>query len=398
LRIGIYGNVNNYPFLLAEGLRKIGHEVKLVVTRSDPLHHPVKSGLLEWLSEWIYDASSHDWPSLELQQQLPIGPIIDFLMTGTDLVILNDTGPALHHLMPVPSVALLTGSDLTYYGSLSSSLPRRSAWPPGWAETPQGQMYSEHWEQIVVRQRAGIRRSKLVWFPWRGLVPAGDFLLDEIGVEDARRVFLMLSDTNRIPAAPMPPGGPLRILNGARLNWVLPMPPGFTEQDYKGTDILLRGFQQFLHAGGEGVLTLVEKGLHVAETHALAAELGIEPHIVWKAEMPVRAFYDEMCASHVLCCNLGSTNPSMNALAGMAAGRPVVADFRLDVVAGHYPEPWPVCQSTTPEQVAGHFLDLYRRPERRSELGAEARRFAENYLSPEAAARTLIDRLAAAGP
>jgi glycosyltransferase involved in cell wall biosynthesis len=392
MQIAFIGNINNAPFLLAEAMREIGVNVRLLVTRSERLHHPVHAGLIDELPDWIHDASALGIGAFE-GQEASIAPALGWVMHNADLAILNDTGPSLHNLLPVPVVSFLTGSDLTYYATLSSAPARRSGWSPEFTSTVHGLMDVAAWEEMVVRQRAGIRRSAVVCYPWRGLLPESDALLDEIGVADSKRTCLLNIDTLRVHATPVPPGQPLKIFNGARLNWVEPMPAGFSDQDHKGSDRLLRGFAQFLRLGGQGQLTLVEKGLHVQETRELALALGIDKDIVWKQEMSVRAFYGELEASHVVCCNLGKSIPGQAALVAMAAGRPALADF--SPYAPHFSEPWPVCDARTPDEVAEQLWALYAQPELRQQIGSAARRFAETRLSPSGAARALLERLAA---
>lgn len=391
MNIAMIGNIGNASFLLAEGLREIGHEVRLVITRKEKLHHPVLSGMIDSVPDWIYDASDLGSTAFE-NQDAAIGPALSFATHKADLAILNDVGPSLHNILALPTVCFLTGSDLTYYASTSSGLARRQSWSPGFASSVHGVMSIEAWEQIVFRQRAGIRNALLVIYPPHGAMPASDVLLEEIGLESSKRVFLPAIDIKRIHASPLPPGRVLRILNGARLNWVEPMPPGFADQDHKGTDKLLKGFSEFLRKGGEGQLTLVEKGLHINETRMLAQQLGIDRHIIWKSELTQSEFYMEMKASHLVCCNLGKSVPGLAGLGGMAAGRPVLANFLP--YANHFENRWPVCDARTPGEIADHLWRLYREPAARQAIGDEARRFAENYLSPASLARVLERRLA----
>lgn len=391
MQIAMIGNINNASFLLAEGLRELGQTVRLLVTRNERLHHPVLAGLVDELPDWVHDGSSVGLTAYE-RQEPSIAGSLGWVMNRADLVILNDTGPSLHNLFPLPVVSFLTGSDLTYYATLASGSARRANWAPGFISSIQGLMEVAAWEEMVIRQRAGIRRSCVVNYANRGLLPESDAMLDEIGVPDSARVSLLNIDVPRIRCTPVPPGETLKIFNGARLNWAEPLPPGFSDQDHKGTNHLLEGFAKFLQRGGKGQLTLVEKGLHVAETRALAAALGIDDHIVWKPEMSMAQFYVEMEASHVVCDNLGRSVPGQAGLSAMAAGRPVLAHFAP--YENHFPEPWPVCDARSPDQVAEQLWLLYAAPERRSELGADARRFAQTYLSPKSAAKILMDKLA----
>lgn len=117
MNIAIVGNVGNASFLLAEGLREIGHDVRLVLTRKEKLHHPVLSGMIDSVPDWIYDASDLGSTAFE-NQDAAIGPALSFATHKADLAILNDVGPSLHNIIAVPTVCFLTGSDLTYYASM----------------------------------------------------------------------------------------------------------------------------------------------------------------------------------------------------------------------------------------------------------------------------------------
>jgi glycosyltransferase involved in cell wall biosynthesis len=171
------------------------------------------------------------------------------------------------------------------------------------------------------------------------------------------------------------------------------MPPGHSAQDNKRADLLLLGFAEFLASGGRGTLVLVEKHLQVADIKAMVNSLGIAESVEWQREMTLAAFYDQVRAADVVCDQLGSSFPGMAALDAMAIGRPVIANFRMDLLGPYYPEPWPVCHVDSPEGVRDALLRLYRSPEDRDFLGREARAFAERHLSPEANAIKCLARL-----
>jgi glycosyltransferase involved in cell wall biosynthesis len=395
MNIGFFGNTNNYPYALAKGLRASGATVRLVVNRPGLLHRP--EGLDVELGaaypDWIMDAS-HLSEEDFVAQSPRICDALNFVCSGMDAVVLNDIGPSLFGLLEKPAIALLTGSDLTYLADFASAGMRASVWDPAFRASPGGRLSERRWIEFVTRQREGIRAARAVSFPWPGLVPAGDALLADIGVPAARRMFVYLADTHRISPAPPPANPVLRILNGARLNWVRPMPPGFSEQDAKGTDVLLHGFARFLADGGRAELRLVEKGLHTAETRALVESLGIGHAVVWLPEMDLRSFRAEMAAADVVCDQLSTSFPGMVALDAMALGRPVLANFRPDILGPAYADPWPVCDASDAAGVHRALAGLAGAPAECAALGERARAFAEKWLSPEANARRCLERLA----
>lgn len=397
MQIAIIGNTHNLPFLLGEGLRSLGVQVRMVVTRGDRLHHPVLAGLApDGLPDWVFDASDLDSHAFEFQRR-SIGPALDFVLHKADLVILNDQGPSLHNLLPLPAVSQLTDSDLFRSAQLAPTAIGTADRPDGHGQLLCGPMDVALWEAMVVRQRAGIRRSLLVSHPWRGMLPEADAVLDEIGVEDGRRLFLLFTDTERVRPTRPPPGRALQILGGARPSWDERTPSGLGHGDDHAADRLIRGFREFLDMGGEGRLILIETGPPTTKTRDLASALDLGDHVVWKTEMSAADLYRELEGCHVVCDHLDPSPPSMMALAGMAAGRPVIANLRLDSMARRFPQSWPACNAQSAHDVARRLWTLYRNPSRRDRLGAEARLFAETWLSPTFAAETLLARLAEEG-
>ena len=64
MRIGFIGNQNNYPFMLARGLRRLGHDVRVVIDRPEPLDRPESryADITRPYPDWIVETP-------------PIGPI-----------------------------------------------------------------------------------------------------------------------------------------------------------------------------------------------------------------------------------------------------------------------------------------------------------------------------------
>lgn len=397
MRIGIFGNTNNYPLLLAMALRRQGHEAVVVVNRKEPLHRPESKypELANGYPYWILDCSMLD--EEEFVAATPrIDPVLNFLATGSQGLVLNDLGPSLHGLLgPLPAVAMLTGSDATYYAEPGTTAVRHAGWDPVFADSVAGRRSLERWNAFIARQRAGIRAARMVSAPFPGLVPQIDALLAGIGVDDARRDYFYLAETGNPPTRPDKSNARLRIVNGARLTWKEPLPEGFSSQDDKGTDILLAGFAEFVHAGGDAELVLFRKGLHVAETEQLAADLGVSSRIVWRGEMALRDFYAELTVADIVCDQFGDSFPGMVAMDAMAMGLPVVANFQIEIMAPHFPTPIPAFHARTPGEIASQFRTLAESRRLRIDAGRAARQFARAHLSPMASARRCATYLAA---
>lgn len=385
MRIGIFGNTNNYPLLLAMGLRELGVDVALVVNRKERLHRP-ESKYPEWKQgypNWIKDCSDvgeEDWVAASPR----LRDVINFLTAGSQGLVLNDLGPSLLEFCALPAVALLTGSDLSYYGNVRTVDVRWEGSSPDFRRSAGARLEIRRWHEFIARQRAGIESAKAVSAPLPGLVPAIDDLLREIGVADARRDFFYLSDVaNAVPRATAR-NQRLRLVNGARLNWKKPLPAGFSSQDHKGTDTLLFGFAEFVASGGDAELVLFRKGLHVPETEALARALGIASRIIWRDEMSLRDFYAELSEADIVCDQLGESFPGLVALDAMALGIPVIANFQPEIMGRYFPEPVAACQARTPSEVANHLATLAESESARAAAGEAGREFARTHLSPRA--------------
>lgn len=397
MKIGIIGNTNNYPKLLAQGLKSLGCEVRLVVNRPEELHRPeskypqLAGSYPDWIGDFSALASSH------VVTESPLIPeVMRFLGDDLDAVFLNDVGLALNDgRFDCPVLALLTGSDLLYHASHASLTERTSGWPTDWRRAPRGQHTLAQLEQAVEAQRDGIRRADAVSFMPPGTIPEGDQILTALGIglDDPRRFFVYLSNTIDLVHRPAPQRRRMRIFNGARVIWSRPLPPGFSDLDDKGTDVLVMGFAAYLGRGGEGELRLVNKGYDAERTRQLVAKLGIVEDVEWLDELPLTAFYEEVARADVVCDQFGTSMPGMVALDAMAMGRVVLSNFRLEHMGAYYPQPHPFLQAATPEEVCDALWLLHQNPSRRADMGVQASAYARTYRSPEANARLCLERL-----
>ena len=393
LSIAIFGNTNNYPLLLAQGLRLLGHNVRLVLNRKELLHRP-EASYPDWATaypDWIVDCSNlsdediaYETPALDQATHQ--------LTHNIDLVILNDVGPALAAYLQAPHVVVLTGSDLSYYANFDSLQMRTRMWNPEFKRSLQGRRYLRRMADLVARQRDGILGAEVVCYGQRGLVPSGDQLLDDIGVVDDRRLMLHFSNTIDLQAQPAPHNEKLVVLCGSRIVYRLECNPSLSAMDFKGTDVLIRGFAEYCQRGGQGELRLPQKGQDLDAARELIRELGIADRIAWLPEMPLAEFYEEMTKADLICDQFGTSFPGMVTTDAYALGRPVMANLRNEIFGQRFPEPMPGFDAKTPEEIADHLITIENNREHLVEKGMKSRDYAEAYLSPESMARQLLSR------
>lgn len=397
LKVCFIGNTNNYPFLIAAAMHRMGHSVTMLLDRHESLHRPDGryAGVDLPNHGWIRDLSGCITPeSWRLARCDELDPA---RLNEHDLIVVNGVGPALVGKSRVPVFAILTGSDLTHLADPSSvralwlDLPKRI----GWVRASLAALLHA---RLVARQRRTISRAVGVSYFVSGVVPKADQLLEGMGIGPSRRVSFMLSDVDHIAPAPWQAGrNRLRVFNVARLNWRLPKPAHMSELDMKGTDVLLEGFAMFVRRHGGGAeLVLVRKGVDVQATELEVERLGIGQHVTWLDEMSQSEVFDQYALADVVIEQLSTSYVGMGGLDAMASGRPVIANTRPDAPARDLLDDSPVLHATTPDDVCGHLEVLAGSVALRRDLGERSRRYVERRHSPSAAAHRILALLTAA--
>lgn len=391
LKVCFIGNTNNYPFLIASAMQRMGHSVTMLLDRPESLHRPDGRYVDVDLSShgWLRDLSGCITP--ERWRLSHCDELTPARLNQHDLIVANGVGPALIDRCNTPVFALLTGSDLTHLADPSSVRALWSDLSPriGWVRACLAAVLHA---RLVARQRQTISRALGVSYFVAGVVPKADQLLDGMGIGPSRRVSFMLSDVDHIAPAPWHAGrNRLRVFNVARLNWRLPKPAHLSELDMKGTDVLLKGFAMFVHRHGGGAeLVLVRKGVDVQATEMEVEQLGIGQHVTWLDEMSQAEVFDQYALADVVVEQLSTSYVGMGGLDAMASGRPVIANTRPDAPARELLDNSPVLHATTPDDICGHLEALTRSVAFRRELGERSRHYVEYRHSPLAAARRIL--------
>ena len=394
MKIGFFGNTNNYPFMLAQALREFGHEVLFVITSEELLNRPESRypELKQHYPDWIVDAAHlSEWDMITLSPSL--SPVLHVLST-CDALVLNFTGPSLWPLLQRPAIALLTGSDLEHYANFATVEVRSGSWDPAYKASAEGQMNLNLLREFIQRQRDGIREALAVRYMPRGLVRAGDAMLDELGVPDAKRVFLPSAELEMVTPTPARHNNPARIFCATRLTWKLPIEPGRSLLDYKGSDIMIRGLGLFYRETGVRLdIQLVRKGLHLAETEQLIVEEGLTDQVNWSDEMSLTEVWAEFARCDIVIEQLANGAIGGAGLDAMAAGRPVIGNARREMFEDYFGQHSPICQAQTAEEVCAQLKRLVFNPAKREKIGVLGRRFVEEHCSPRRAAQTCLERL-----
>ena len=396
MRIGFYGNPGNYPMMLARALRRLGHEVLFTLSSEAALDRPENRypDLGPPYPGWIRDFS----PMWKTYFPTAWRRACVRLLRACDVVVLSHIGPSLAAQIGRPAVALLTGSDVLHFANPESvgAMLQETQRQPDWLAIPRK---PATFAELVRNQREGIAGALLVTHFARGLVPEGDRILDALGVEDARRMSLLMTETDRIEFAAPPQNATVRTFCAARLNWKRPLPAGLAELDYKGSDVMIRGLGLFAREHAHRLeVRLVKKGLHVAETMELVRDQGLADQVTWLEEMSQKDVLREFREADILFDQLDRSVVAMAGLDGMATGRPVIANGRPEFTEAAIEGESPICQARTPQEVAEQLRRLVFDAEERARVGRASRHHVDRHLSADRAARRLLERLNAAFP
>ncbi|MFO0739090.1 MAG: hypothetical protein U0270_24550 [Labilithrix sp.] len=378
MKIGFLGNTNNYPFLIARALRALGHDVLFFVDQrpSERLHRPEchSVGISFPYPSWIRDVSG---PLSTLKQLLPevFSPRVVAELLGCDAVVVNGLAHGVVAPFPkwIPSYHLFSGSDLDVLASeeaVCTALQRH----PRLSRAPR-RLVARVSNAIVSRHRAGIRRAAgVAYFP-RGLVPAGDQLLDGLIDDRVARFAHWHVVTEGLAFAPAPNRAVMRLFNLTRFLWKEPLPPGYAIEENKRNDVLVRGIALFVAQTGRPLdVRFVEKGVDVAETKRLVQECGIAHLVTWLSEMSFAEVIEEYRTADVVTEQFGQ-HVFTGGLYPMLIGRPVIGNGRPEIIFGVTNQESPICQARTPAEVASWLAKLDASIALRNAIGIASREY-----------------------
>jgi glycosyltransferase involved in cell wall biosynthesis len=401
MRIGFLGNSNNYPFRLAQALRALGHEVVFFVDRprSESRHRP----------ECHYPDVPYPYPDWICEiEPLTLRQVVRYRWTlrrvlrtleTCDGVVLNGVALSVGTLIHRPTIGLLTGSDLDVYANprivntLAASAHRLD-WLPG-----NGRLKRMLFIRLVQLQRAGIAKCCLVEYAIPGLLPDGDTLLDEIGVEKKRRTSFMITDIEHLPSPRPRTDGPFRIFCATRLQWKRPAAgANVSPLDLKGTDAMLEGLRMFIARSHRPVqIRLISMGADAEAAGRYVKELGLTPYVDWRPQLTQSEFLDEMAQADVVLENFGCDGCiGMAGRDAIAMGIPVIGSGKSAIFERVLGEPLPIYEALSPGEICARLEEIVSNDENVARKAVQAQAFAERWFSARRAAKCCVAAFEAA--
>ena len=314
-------------------------------------------------------------------------------LDACDGVVLNGLALSVGTLIRRPIIGLLTGSDLDVYANprLVDTLaagPHRLDWLPG-----NRLLKRMLFIRLMRLQRAGIARCCLVDYTIPGVLPDGDALLDEIGIDRKRRTSFMITDVEHLPSPRARNDGVFRIFCATRLQWKRPAAGSkVSPLDLKGTDAMLEGLRMFITRSDRPVqLRLISFGADVEAAERYVEKLGLSPFVNWCPQLTQVEFLDEMAQADVALENFGRDGCiGMAGRDAIAMGIPVIASGKSDVFERMLGEPLPIYEAQTPDEICARLKEIVDDPASFAQHSSRARTFAARWFSARRAAERCV--------
>ena len=247
--------------------------------------------------------------------------------------------------------------------------------------------------RFVRLQRAGIAKCRLVEYAIPGLLPDGDALLDEIGVESKRRTSFMITDIEHLPSPRPSTDGAFRMLCATRLQWKRPaVGSNVSPLDLKGTDAMLEGLRMFIeHSHRPVQIRLISFGVDVEAAERYVEELGLAPYVHWLPQLTQAEFFDEMAQADVVLENFGRDGCiGMAGRDAIAMGIPVIASGKSAIFERVLGEPLPIYEALSPAEICARLEEVASNDENVARKAVQARAFAERWFSARRAAKCCV--------
>ncbi len=399
LRVGFFGNVANTHFRCAAALRKRGIDAHVFVSSRDaPGSRPENDepALAGQYADWIHDG---DWitpRSILAPWRAPI----TCRLAQFDVVVASGPGPVFAQFAGRPWAFYVTGGDLTVkpfpltFWRWYPNIPHRAA-----------ELVAGAW------QRRAARRADRLWM--QAFDPTVD-AADRLGVPAPVRAAFHLPiviDTSAFDdnpedrsavdwAADAVGASEFVVFHPSRL--VMQATPELVRTgQWKGNDVLIRGFARFVRSSGatDARLVLPDRAhsRDVESAKELVRSLGIDEQVRWLVppggtsfdQVHMRALYQR---ADVVADEFGVGWFGYVTLEGLASGRPVLCHVDEGVMARMYPE-HPILDAVDEAGVARLLIELHSDPDRRRALGASGRSWVAEHHSADTAAAVYVEAI-----
>jgi glycosyltransferase involved in cell wall biosynthesis len=404
VRVAFYGNVANNFYQLAKAVRQWPDiDAHLYLDSNDNLQGSPENDDPELSGNyppWVHRIR----PSRLHEKVLPWRRPLVRELAQYDLVLVSGGGPMYASYAGRPVAFFATGGDLTMV-----------PYPLEFHFLHPGFVRKLKSFVLGTIQRRGIKKCDELWIlPFPPLLHG----FRKLGVSEERISYSfspLVIDTKRFAEHPDPENSGVAavheirsrfdfsVFHPSRLLTEVPESMKAAGQ-WKGNDILIRAFAQFLKRTGakRAGLVLIARPQDVVDTvddraaKKLIDDLGIQESVLW-LDPPRRSNFTraELVALYSACDvaagDFGAGWFGSITLEGLALSRPVIGYVAESALQAMYP--WhPLLSSRTVEGNADLLVRLYTDPAFRREKGADGRRWVEEFHSHETAGAMYAER------
>ena len=398
MKIFFFGNINNYPLILAKELKKKGHEVIFFVDSDILLYRPENryDEYKEAYPSWIVDISF--LRSLKFLNRIVKFQKIIKQYGNPDLVILN--GSVCDYLTNIKSYKffIATGSDIEEECSFSTAkkifknkLKKSSILI--------ATFYFLRKVILIKRQRSIFKNCDGFSYFDKNIFEKSEKIFKSLNKLPKRFNFRLadLSDKtySRIKPKKYKKFDVIKIVCMARINWVTkPNTKTYLcHLDNKCIDVLIKGIAKYIHEyKGKVELTLFEKGNKIYETKKLIKKLDIEKNIIWRSEvnqMELGKYYEYAD----LIADQFNPNSVMGtaALNGMLASRPILANNKIESCIINNNDKNPNRSISNPDELANYLKQIKDNPKILEIISKKGKKFIERNHSPKLIAEIILN-------
>jgi glycosyltransferase involved in cell wall biosynthesis len=370
LKVGCIGNMNNSMYCLTRYLRDRGIDAELLLLSLEQSHFlPSNDSTSE---DWRIYTRQLAWGSPESFDTTHPQRIAEDLAPYEFLVGCNFAPAFIQRAGRILDIFCPHGSDYLevpfYPGADGKSL-----------------------SNLALAQQAAIRDTPTIFCPfqfvereegWKRLEKRGERFFMPIpfiylpAYSDEKIQELAANSAPYVKMRALREAHDLLIFNHSRHVWASPE----RAYDFKGSDVLLRGFAEFLRQRPQtkACLATFEYGPDVAASKELIKTLGIEDRVFWFPQsnrreiMPCLALADIACSEFVFSGLL-----SCVICESLAMGKPILGKRLDETYDWKYDKLYPMLNAATPSEVAARLIASCDDTSHLARLGAEGRLWLE---------------------
>jgi len=228
---------------------------------------------------------------------------------------------------------------------------------------------------IINNMRKGLSRADAITYFPEKFNEDGDLVLREFdGKKIFRRYDVDLSLVNL--SNHEKEGDLLTICSAVRFDYIDKNDSG--NKYLKGNDVIIRGISKYYREHSKKIRVLFfNKGRDLMEAKRLCVDEGIADVVEWKDTVPLRELIDIYNRSDICFDQVGRHWMGAVGVYALLANKPLIANYRPEILDGQLKGINPILQASTVDQVFNNLLRLSD-PVERLCVGSKGREFASN--------------------